>query len=320
MSTTSQETNVETLAISRHPEASPNSWWRGKVAWALIGLVAFSAGWALSGKASSHQQKDAMPAAAAGGGTNTEAVTVTVEPVATRFIQRTVEAMGTLHGFEEVIISARVEGRVRKVCLDVGDMAKPGELLLEIDPTDHDLALQQSERGLQVELAKLGLTDVPTKSPNLEKLPPVLQASARLENMRIKKVRVEALWKDQATSAEELSNVRADFGIAEAEYANQVLMAKSGLATIHMKQAALAIARQQLKDTQVRVPTPFLPVPESKQGLEYVVTHRSVAEGTLVKPGTEVGRVPGEQSGSPGLSDVACHQGLTVAADAVMTR
>jgi RND family efflux transporter MFP subunit len=58
-----------------------------------------------------------------------------------------------------------------------------------------------------------------------------------------------------------------------------------------MKQTALAVARQQLKDTRVRVPTPTLPVPGATDGVTYAVTHRLVAEGTLVRPGTEVCRL-----------------------------
>src|SRR4029079_1462028 len=98
---------------------------------------------------------------------------VTVEPVVRQSVQRTVEAMGTLHGFEEVSISARVEGRVTKVMHDVSDQVKPGESLLEIDPTDYELSVQQADRGLQVELAKLGLKEPPDSKLDLAKVPVV---------------------------------------------------------------------------------------------------------------------------------------------------
>ena len=78
------------------------------------------------------------------------AVAVTVEPVSTRTVQRSVEAFGTLYGFEEVSISARVEGRVRQVLHDVADVINPLDKLLEIDATDYELAVQKSDRALQV--------------------------------------------------------------------------------------------------------------------------------------------------------------------------
>jgi RND family efflux transporter MFP subunit len=54
-----------------------------------------------------------------------------------------------------------------------------------------------------------------------------------------------------------------------------------------MKQTALAVARQQLADTRVCAPTPTLPVP-GKGDDAYVITQRAIAEGTLVRPGTEL--------------------------------
>ena len=59
-------------------------------------------------------------------------------------------------------------------------------------------------------------------------------------------------------SRDELSNLTSDFRSLKAEHDNQVLLAKSGLATIQMKQEALSIVRQQLKDAQIVVPQPTL--------------------------------------------------------------
>jgi RND family efflux transporter MFP subunit len=203
-------------------------------------------------------------------------------------VQRTVEGVGTVHGFEEITIAVRVEGRVRKLRFDVADRVKPGELLLEIDPTDYELAVEQAERALQVELAKLGFAKLPDANVSLEKVPSVMQAQTRMENAQAKFERISKLAAARAMSAEERDNASSDFRAAQAGYADQVLVAKAGLATIRMKQTALAVAQQQLTDTQVRVPTPTQPVPGAANGVTYVVTHRAVAEGTLVRPGTEV--------------------------------
>ncbi|HZZ79007.1 MAG TPA: efflux RND transporter periplasmic adaptor subunit [Gemmataceae bacterium] len=277
------------MSTSEHAKPASPPWWRGKLLWLGAVAAAFVVGWTLSGRSGHHEDKDKLPSET--GGANGDSVMVTVEPVATRRIQRVVEGMGTLWGFEEITIAARVDGRVRKVCLDLGDTARPGDCFVEIDPTDHDLALKHAERALQVELAKLGLNSAPERDIDLKKLPPVVQAKARLENMRSKRDRAEALWQKKAVSEEDLINARTDVGVCEAEFENQVLMAKSGLATIFLKQAALAMQRQQFEDTKVRVPTPLLPVPDSAGGVEYIVSHRSVSEGTLVKPGTEIGKL-----------------------------
>jgi RND family efflux transporter MFP subunit len=264
---------------------------RGKLLWMLLVALAFGGGWMLAGGSFNGRQKETLPPVTSVADGDPSAVMVTVEPVTYRPVQRTVEAVGTLHGFEEVTLSAKVEGRVRKLHFDVADRLEPGDLLLEIDPTDYQLSVQQAERALQVELAKLGLKEPPDADVDLEKIPAVVQARTRLENAQARYERERRLWNTRAVSAEVLDNATADYRAADAEHANQLLLARAGLATIRMKQAALAVARQQLADTKVRVPTPTLPVPGSADGPLYAVTQRSVAEGTLVRAGTEVGKL-----------------------------
>lgn len=224
----------------------------------------------------------------------TEAVSVTIEPVAKRSVQRTVEAVGTLHGFEEVTISTKIEGTVRSIRHDVADRVAPNEVLLEIDPTDYELAVRQAEKSLEVELAKLGLKEPPGTAVDVTEIPPVVQALVRLDNAKSKLERTRTLRQQNVSTAEELADRNADARVAQAEYDNQVLIAKSGVATVRVKQEDLAVAKQQLLDTVIRVPTPSQPMPgvqSSQAPLTYAITKRSVSEGSLVRSGTEVFRL-----------------------------
>jgi multidrug efflux pump subunit AcrA (membrane-fusion protein) len=224
----------------------------------------------------------------------TEAVMVTVEPVMHRSVRRTVEAVGTLHGFEEVTISTKIEGTVKTIRHDVADRVAPNEVLLEIDPTNYELAVRQAEQSLQVEMAKLGLTEPPAPMFDVARVPPVLQATAKLDNANVKLERTRTLRQKNVNTAEELADREVDARVAQAEHDNQVLIAKSGVATIRVKQEDLSVAQQQLRDTIIRVPTPTQPLPDSatqKGGVTYAITKRSVSEGTLVRSGTEVFRL-----------------------------
>ena len=262
--------------------------WRGKLVGTLVAVVAFGAGWVLAGKHASRDEKERMPAMTGTNERDPSAVMVTTEPMTVRPVTRTIEGVGTLHGFEEVSISARVEGRVRKLRFDIADRVAPGAILLEIDPKDYELSVQQAERTLQVELAKLGLTKLPDAEVDLRKVPSVIQAQTRMENAQSREDRGRRMAATRAINAEDLGTLTSDYRVAQAEYANQVLLGKAGLATIWMKQAALAVAQQQLEEAQVRVPTPTQPVPGAAGGITYAVTQRTVSEGTLVRPGTEV--------------------------------
>lgn len=268
-----------------------NIWrrWKGRL---LTGGLLLLAGsglvWLFGGLLFPGHHREPWPADAPRSERDPNTVMVTAAPVTCRPVQRIVHAVGTLHGFEEVSLAARVEGRVRQLHHDVADQVKPGELLLEIDPTDHALAVRQAERGLQVELARLGLTEAPTGDVDLAQVPAVMQAQARLENAKARHERASRLAASRSISREEADGAASDYQAAQAEYANQVLLARAGLATIQMKQVAVAVARQQWSDTQVRAPQPSLPVPGGNDHLTYAITQRLVAEGTLVQPGTEV--------------------------------
>ena len=71
-------------------------------------------------------------------------VTVTTTAVQTRPLQRTVNAVGTLGGYEETTVAPKVSGRVQAAYYDLGDVVMPGTVLLEIDPVDH---LKEVERA-----------------------------------------------------------------------------------------------------------------------------------------------------------------------------
>jgi len=271
---------------NKHPTRTRSSW-GGKLLWSGAVICAFIGGWFVANKVSAARAKDALPPETGLSARDPDEVMVTVEPVSHRPVARAVEGLGTLHGYEEVTISAKVGGRVNRVRFDVSNRVKSADVLLEIDPTDYELAVQQAERTLNVELAKLGLTQMPTGDVNLSKVPTVMVAQTRLENAQARYDRARQLAATKAISTDELDTVSSEYRAAHAEHANQLLVAKSGWAMVEMRQTALAIARQQLKDTQVRVPTPSLPVPGAAD-TSYVVTHRTVAEGTLVQPGTEI--------------------------------
>ena len=105
-----------------------------------------------------------------------------MQPVTVRSVQRTVACVGTLHGYEEISVAAKVEGRMRKIMHDVADRVGPGEVLLEIDPTDYQLSVRQAQRSLQVELAKLGLSEPPNTKVDVTHMPMVVQAQLRRDN------------------------------------------------------------------------------------------------------------------------------------------
>src|SRR4051812_47902627 len=90
-------------------------------------------------------------------GTNlVRTVPVTVAPLEHRTVERTVEVVGTLRGWEQVTVGSKKTGRVLRVLHDMGDKVRPDEPLVELDPVDAKLAADQAQSRYLGELVKLG--------------------------------------------------------------------------------------------------------------------------------------------------------------------
>ena len=252
----------------------------------LLG-VAFGSGWWVANSQSQHEEKIQLSASTAKDFAN--ALPVTVEPITYRAVQRTIQAVGTLHGYEEVSLSAKVEGRVTKIHHDLASRVKPGELLIEIDTTDAKLTVQQAERNLQAELAKWGFESVPAENADLTTLPTVVSARLRYEQARTQYDRMKALRSTNSIALEELEKSRSETFVLESDWKNQLLLAKSAAATARLKNADLAIAQQRLNDTQILAPVPTLAANEGDQF--YRVSERLVSEGSMLRVGTEVMKI-----------------------------
>jgi RND family efflux transporter MFP subunit len=248
---------------------------------------------------------------------DTTTIQVTVAPVSFRPVQRFVGLVGTLYGYEETAIGSKVGGRVKRISHDVSDRIKPGDVLLEIDPTDYQLAVRQASKELQVELAKLGLTQFPGPKTDVTKIPTVVQAQLRRDNAATRLERTKTLVSKKAAPEEELTEKMSDFRVTNAEYDNQILLARAGIAAILAKHEAVAIAEQKLKDTVVTAPAPSQAIPGGAANVEYAITGRTAAEGEYVMEGAELfqlviehplkfrGRVPERRIGEVRLGQKA---------------
>jgi RND family efflux transporter MFP subunit len=289
-----EEESAETPLPTVIPAPRRSHWLRRLALWG-IGAAVLVGLWWMVGGGLGQDRRDALPDSE-GMETDPSRVLVTAEPVAMRPVQRGVAATGTLYGFEEVIISAKLEGRVRHVVRDFADRVKPGELLLEIDPTDYELAVRQAEKGLQAELARLGLKALPAKEFDPSKVPAVIQAAAKLENARLRLDRARRLAGEGAFSTEELADRTADYRTSQSEHESQLLLARAGFVTAQAKKAALDIAEQQQRDTRVLAPIPTHSIPNVSEMPTYAIAHRSVAEGSFVRVGTELFRLVFDQT------------------------
>jgi|694.fasta_scaffold65035_2 multidrug efflux pump subunit AcrA (membrane-fusion protein) len=234
-----------------------------------------------------------------------EAIAVTVTAAVPRTVERRVRTVGTLHGFEEIEISPQVDGTVRRVARDVGDLVSPGDLLLEIDATDFQLAVQENARALELELARLGLNKVPDASFSPETLPSVERARLVERNAADTFDRYKALTARGVMTKDDYEKAELNLQTARLDTKQRLLEAEQTLAAVRHRQAVLETAGKRLRDTRilapaitVRTPPVLAPVLEPATGsaarvvpaatdadpaLAYTVAERFVSEGEIVR-------------------------------------
>jgi len=222
-------------------------------------------------------------------------VVVTVDAVTARPVQRRVQVVGSLWGHEEVGITPKVEGRIEKIHFFVGDIVKPGDVLMEIEQKNYLLAVNEAQRALELELAKLNLRALPAADFEIDKLPSVARAMAQERQMMGNRDRLRKLVGAARATEEERDKAEAEVAVATATSRQMRLEAETALAQVRHKLALLETAQQKLQDTKVVVPTPSKPIGRTAsisttKPVEYVVGQRNVSEGETV--GTLVSATP----------------------------
>lgn len=207
---------------------------------------------------------------------------VTVSPVTARPIERSVSIVGSLWGQEEITVAPKVEGRVKRILHDMGDVVQPGELLLEIEETEFQLAVDEAQRALDLELSKLGLRTPPVQDFDVKELPSIKRTEALMKNAASVRERYRRLI-EGARTEEERERIETDYSVAQANHQQMILDANSTLASVRYRIALLASAQQKLKETKVYVPEPQKVYPNARQKIDFVIAQRSISIGEMVR-------------------------------------
>lgn len=235
------------------------------------------------------QSHKAQPAKVDSASAPPASIPVSIAPVEIRPVERRVSVVGTLHGFERITVTPKVEGRVRSIHFDVGDRVPPNTTLLELDPIDFQLAVDESQSALEQELSKLDLTKIPEGELDVEQLPSVERARLLLDNAKRQFDRQKQLVATSAAAKQNYEQAETDLKVADATLRQARIDVRTTLAAIRQREATLSMARQKLGETRVTSPTlaaaPLYGVP-----CQFVVSKRMASVGEVVRafPSTPV--------------------------------
>jgi RND family efflux transporter MFP subunit len=142
-------------------------------------------------------------------------INVKIQPAEKKSIRPFIETVGTLNPYEEVFISAEVDGILKGVNVQEGTLVSKGTVLASVDDTDYSLEVKRAEAALK-------------------------QAEATLANTKLEYNRKEALYKEELVTKQQFDDVSTRLALADAD--------------VDRAKAALSLTREKLKKTRIYSP------------------------------------------------------------------
>lgn len=211
----------------------------------LIALAALSA--ACSGPYSEM-------AVSAGEPTSAPQAEVRIERVEMATIPEIVAANGELYAEEEATLGPKVPGRVAKLHVDLGDVVKAGQVLAELERSDYEFRLRQSEALVDQTRAKLGILDQHDDAVVPEETAIVRHSAAELKEARFIFQTTETLANEGVLSKIDMEKAGVARDAAEAAYQGALEQVMQLRAELSERRAQLELIRQNLADCEVRAP------------------------------------------------------------------
>ena len=212
----------------------------GLVAVLLLAL----AGCGQSSQATSERR--APPGAAA----ERPAIRVTTAVAEARAVQRSVETVGSVLAWEEVVAKSQTTGTVVRLHADLGDAVREGQVLADLDRREADLGVDslQADLGAARENLARARATAEASRANVERV----RASRRSLQAEVDRMRADAEWKrlelsrNQELAAKDLIAAReVDLARAQSAMAQAQVQAAEAALAQHAEQMQVAEAQLQ---------------------------------------------------------------------------
>jgi len=256
----------------------------------LVGSLAIAAASCGGSRAQSNAKANANAAVAP------QAVDVTTAPAVSRDLPRFIGATGSLAADVQTDVAPTVGGRVVSVNVDLGSFVQQGQVLVQLDPADARLrleqsraSLQQAESSVQQAEARLGLT------PG-QKFDPVrvaeVQAAKTAYDLAEKQLqRFEKLLESGDVSRSAYDQQKAQRDQLREQYQAALTQANQSYAAVQTARAAADAARvsvsqaeKGLRDVTVYAPISGYVSDRPADVGEYVSTSSKVATVVRTNP------------------------------------
>src|SRR5688572_2191610 len=140
---------------------------------------------------------------------------VSVAVVSKRSVERTITVLGSLQAKQEVLLSAKVSGRLKVINVDIGSQVKIGDIIARVEPRDYELQVLQAEAAISQSRARLGLPlEGADDAVELEKVSSVKEARAVYEEASRNRERAKSLDQGKLIPKSELDAAESAYNVA----------------------------------------------------------------------------------------------------------
>jgi RND family efflux transporter MFP subunit len=213
------------------------------------------------GLAASACEKTSGQAASPGGGRaggrggRGAAVSTQVTPVQRMSVQREVDLAGTLLSPDQAKISSEVAGIIREVRMQLGTEVKAGDVLVRLEPSELQFALDRAESALRQVEAQLGIDRAQDKQPPPdEQIASVRQAIANRDDARQAFERAQNLNGRGLLTRADRDTAETRVKVTEANYQAALDTVHSLKASLQDRRASYELAQKKLADAVIKAP------------------------------------------------------------------
>ena len=190
-----------------------------------------------------------------GGRANADPATrVRVVPAQEESTHERVEAVGSLFALDESTISSQVEGVVSNLLVDVGDNVKEGQVLVSIEPTELQYAVESQRAAVRQVRSQLGIgpNDPPPSDPS--KVAFVQRAAADLLDAKQRYDRARLLFESQVVAQGDVDAAVARYNNAKASHELAIQQVEQLAAQLQSSETMLRLAEKKVADASIRAP------------------------------------------------------------------
>jgi multidrug efflux pump subunit AcrA (membrane-fusion protein) len=191
----------------------------------------------------------------AGRGGRGAAVATQTTSVQRMSVQREVDLSGTLMSPEQAKISSEVAGIIREVRMQLGTEVKAGDVLVRLEPSELQFALDRAESALRQVEAQLGIDRAQDKQPPPdEQIASVRQAVANRDDARSAYERAQQLNGRGLLTRADRDSAETRLKVSEANYQAALDTVHSLKASLQDRRASYELAQKKLADAVIKAP------------------------------------------------------------------